>query len=62
MRGDAERVGRKKTPEPQAELNAKGVGLIGSTEFFAEGTAHTTAKWDVHHAGLTRYRQGVMGG
>jgi hypothetical protein len=24
---------------------------IGSTEIFAEGTAYTTTKWDVHHAG-----------
>ena len=24
--------------------------------------AHTTTKWDVHHAGLARYRQGVVGG
>jgi hypothetical protein len=36
-------------------------GLIGSAEIFAEGTAYTTTKWDVHHAGLTRYRQGVVG-
>jgi hypothetical protein len=27
---------------------------------FAEGTAHTTTNWDVHHAGLARYRQGVV--
>jgi hypothetical protein len=31
-------------------------GSIGSAEIFAEGTAHTTTKWDVHHAGLARYR------
>jgi hypothetical protein len=37
-------------------------GLIGSAEIFAEGTAHTTTKWDVHHAGLARHRQGVVGG
>jgi hypothetical protein len=36
-------------------------GSIGSAEIFAEGTAHTTTKWDVHHAGLARYRQGVVG-
>jgi hypothetical protein len=37
-------------------------GSIGSVEIFAEGTAYTTTKWDVHHAGLARYRQGVVGG
>jgi hypothetical protein len=43
-------------------------GSIGSAEIFAEGTAHTTTKWDVHYAGLARYlptvayRQGVAGG
>jgi hypothetical protein len=37
-------------------------GSIGSAEIFAEGTAYTTTKWDVHHAGLTRYRQGTAGG
>jgi hypothetical protein len=37
-------------------------GSIGSAEIFAEGKAHTTTKWDVHHAGLARYRQGVVGG
>jgi hypothetical protein len=31
-------------------------------EIFAEGTVSTTTKWDVHHAGLARYRQGVVGG
>ena len=36
-------------------------GSIGSAEIFAEGTAYTTTKWDVHHAGLARYRQGVVG-
>jgi hypothetical protein len=25
-------------------------GSIGSAEIFAEGTAYTTTKWDVHHA------------
>jgi hypothetical protein len=29
---------------------------------FAEGTAHTTTKWDMHYAGLARRRQGVAGG
>jgi hypothetical protein len=38
-------------------------GSIGSAEIrFAEGTAYATTKWDVHHAGLARYRQGVVGG
>jgi hypothetical protein len=37
-------------------------GSIGSAEIFAEGTAHTTTKWDVHRAGLARYRQGAAGG
>jgi hypothetical protein len=37
-------------------------GSIGSAEIFAEGTAYTTTKWDVHHAGLARYRQGVVDG
>jgi hypothetical protein len=37
-------------------------GPIGSAEIFAEGTAYTATKWDVHRAGLARYRQGVMGG
>jgi hypothetical protein len=37
-------------------------GPIGSAEIFAEGTAYTTTKWDVHRAGLARYRQGVVGG
>jgi hypothetical protein len=31
-------------------------GSIGSGEFFAEGTAYTTTKWDVRHTGLARYR------
>jgi hypothetical protein len=35
-------------------------GSIGSVVIFAEGTAHTTTKWDVYHAGLARYRQGVV--
>jgi hypothetical protein len=37
-------------------------GSIGSAEIFAEGTAQSTSKWDVHCAGLARYRQGVVGG
>ena len=37
-------------------------GSIGSAEIFAEGTAHTTTKWDVHHAGLARYIQAGRGG
>jgi hypothetical protein len=37
-------------------------GSIGSAQIFAEGTAHTTTKRDVKHAGLARYRQGVVGG
>jgi hypothetical protein len=38
-------------------------GSIASAEIFAEGTAYTTTKWDVHRAGrLARYRQGVVGG
>jgi hypothetical protein len=37
-------------------------GSTGSAEIFAEGTAYTTTKWDVHRAGLARYRQGVVGG
>jgi hypothetical protein len=27
-------------------------GSIGSADVFAEGTAHTATKWDVHRAGL----------
>jgi hypothetical protein len=37
-------------------------GSIGISETFAESTAYTTTKWDVYHAGLARYRQGVVGG
>jgi hypothetical protein len=37
-------------------------GSIGISETFAESTAYTTTKWDVYHAGLVRYRQGVVGG
>jgi hypothetical protein len=38
-------------------------GPIGRrAETFAEGAAHTTTKWDVHHAGLARYRQGMVDG
>jgi hypothetical protein len=34
-------------------------GSIGSAEIFAEGTAHTATKWDVHRAGrMVRYGQG----
>jgi hypothetical protein len=35
--------------EPQAARWTR--GLIGSAEIFPEGTAYTTTKWDVHHAG-----------
>jgi hypothetical protein len=45
-----------------ATTRARVWGSIGSAEIFAEGTAHTTTKRDVHHAGLARYRQGVVGG
>jgi hypothetical protein len=42
---------------------ADACGLWNSeAEIFAEGKAYTTTKWDVHHAGLARYRQGVVGG
>jgi hypothetical protein len=37
-------------------------GPIGSAEIFAEGTAYTTIKWNVDHAGLARYRQSVVVG
>jgi hypothetical protein len=37
-------------------------GSIGSAEVFAEGTAHTTTKWDVHCTGVARYRQGAATG
>jgi hypothetical protein len=37
-------------------------GSVGSAEIFAEGTAYTATKRDVHCAGLARYRQGVVGG
>jgi hypothetical protein len=36
-------------------------GSIGSGEIFAEGTAHAMTKWDVHYAGLARYRPGRGG-
>jgi hypothetical protein len=36
---------------------------IGSAEIFAEAKRKgQSAKRDVHHAGLARYRQGVVGG
>jgi hypothetical protein len=37
-------------------------GPIGSAEIFAEGTAYTATKRDVHRAGLDRCIQGVVGG
>jgi hypothetical protein len=38
-------------------------GSIGRAEIFADGhSAHATKKWDVHCAGLARYKQGVVGG
>jgi hypothetical protein len=37
-------------------------GSIRSAGIFAEGTAYITTKWDVHRAGLARYRQSVVGG
>jgi hypothetical protein len=36
-------------------------GSIGSAEIFAEGTAHTTTKWDVHHAGQIQAGRGGGG-
>jgi small ligand-binding sensory domain FIST len=48
---------------PKKHSAATGVrGSIGSTEIFAEGTAHTATKLGVHLPGLARYRQGVVRG
>jgi hypothetical protein len=59
-------LGMETAREPQsgpAESAATRMwGSIGSAEIFAEGIAYTTTKWDVHRAGLARYRQGVVGG
>jgi hypothetical protein len=40
--------------------------IVGARRFsqraLAQLLAHKTTKWDVHHAGLARYGQGVVGG
>jgi hypothetical protein len=46
------------TPASHRQSATTGVwGSVGSAEIFAEDTSYTTTKWDVHRAGLTRYRQ-----
>jgi hypothetical protein len=58
----AHRPLEKETASRRQSATTRVWGSIGSAENFAEGTAHTTTKCDVHHARLARYRQGVVGG